>query len=231
MGINNIPPKICTYACVYCQLGRTIKMQVQRQPFYKPEQILEDVRSKVEKGHEAGEPIDYLTFVPDGEPTLDLGLGREINLLKSLGIKTAVITNSSLMLRGEVRAALLNADWVSLKADSADEKIWQRIDRPHGMLQLGRIMDGMRDFAEAYTGHLVTETMLVEGLNNGVEQLEKAAGFIAGLRPAIAYLAVPTRPPPRNNGSGRPTRRSSTWRTRFSVPRYGTGADIRRWSY
>jgi len=23
MGINNIPPKFCTYNCVYCQLGRT----------------------------------------------------------------------------------------------------------------------------------------------------------------------------------------------------------------
>ena len=38
LGINNIPPKICTYACVYCQLGRTIKMQVERQAFYEPEE-------------------------------------------------------------------------------------------------------------------------------------------------------------------------------------------------
>ena len=24
LGINNIPPKICSYACVYCQLGRPL---------------------------------------------------------------------------------------------------------------------------------------------------------------------------------------------------------------
>jgi wyosine [tRNA(Phe)-imidazoG37] synthetase (radical SAM superfamily) len=34
LGINNIPPKICTYACVYCQLGCTLTMRVDRQAFY-----------------------------------------------------------------------------------------------------------------------------------------------------------------------------------------------------
>ncbi len=37
LGINNIPPKICTYACVYCQLGKTINMQVDRATFYRNE--------------------------------------------------------------------------------------------------------------------------------------------------------------------------------------------------
>ena len=95
LGINHIPPKVCTYACVYCQLGRTIKMQVERGTFYEPEDILKDVRDKVEKSREVGEAIDYLSFVPDGEPTLDVNLGREIELLKPLGIKIAVITNGS----------------------------------------------------------------------------------------------------------------------------------------
>ena len=39
LGINNIPPKICTYSCIYCQLGRTISMQVKRAPFYEPREI------------------------------------------------------------------------------------------------------------------------------------------------------------------------------------------------
>ena len=78
LGINNIPPKVCTYSCVYCQLGHTIKMQGERDEFYEPEEILQDVQGKVEEVREAGEPIDYLTFVPDGEPTLDLNLGRAI---------------------------------------------------------------------------------------------------------------------------------------------------------
>ncbi len=106
MGINNIPPKICTYSCVYCQVGSTIKMRIKRQIFFEPEEILQEVKKKIEKVHEVGENIDYLTFVPDGEPTLDINLGREIDLLKPLGIKMGVITNASLIWREDVRNEL-----------------------------------------------------------------------------------------------------------------------------
>jgi len=49
LGINNIPPKICTYSCVYCQLGCTQKMQAERRKFYNPLKILRTVQDKVEK--------------------------------------------------------------------------------------------------------------------------------------------------------------------------------------
>ena len=200
LGINNIPPKVCTYSCAYCQLGRTIKMQVDRRAFYQPEEILKDVEEKVKRAREVGESIDYLTFVPDGEPTLDINLGHEIELLKPLGIKIAVITNASLIGREDVRDDLMKADWVSLKVDSIREDVWRRINRPHRTLQLASILDGMLEFAKAYggkprCGELATETMLVEGVNDSDSHLEEVADFLAQLRPARAYLSIPTRPP------------------------------------
>jgi len=195
LGVNNIPPKVCTYACVYCQLGRAICMQVERRPFYEPEAIRVDVRDKVERARAAGETSDYLTFVPDGEPTLDLHLGRAIDLLRPLGIRIAVITNSSLMGREDVRAALLKADWVSLKVDSVRESVWRQMNRPHRALRLASLQDGMLEFAKGYTGQLVTETMLIEGVNDGEAALGEVASFLARLQPRVAYLSVPTRPP------------------------------------
>lgn len=195
LGINNIPPKVCSYACVYCQLGRTIKMQVDRQAFYRPDEVLQDVRDKVERAREAGEHIDYLTFVPDGEPSLDVNLDREIALLRPLGIKIAVITNSSLIWREDVRDALVQADWVSLKMDAADDHVWRRINRPYGTLQLAWILHGALEFAQAFKGVLATETMLVEGINDGADHIEKIADFLTRLRPARTYLSIPTRPP------------------------------------
>ena len=118
LGINNIPPKVCTYSCIYCQVGRTLDMQVERRSFYNPDDIAAEVREKVEKAKAVGESIDYLTFVPDGEPTLDANLGREIELLRPLGLKIAVISNGSLITRTDVRDELMQADWVSLKVDS-----------------------------------------------------------------------------------------------------------------
>lgn len=195
LGINNIPPKVCTYSCVYCQLGRTIKMQVTRPVFYEPGLVLKAVQNRVEKAKEIGESVDFLTFVPDGEPTLDARLGREIELLEPLGIKIAVITNSSLIWLRDVRMDLMKADWVSLKIDSVRGEVWRRLDRPYRTLQLASILDGMLEFANGYTGELVTETMLVEGVNDSQDCVGEVAHFLAQLKPARAYLSIPTRPP------------------------------------
>jgi len=195
LGINNIPPKVCSYACAYCQLGRTLNMRATPTTFYNPWDILQAVQAKAIGAKESGEPIDYLTFVPDGEPTLDINLGREIALLQPLGIPVAVISNASLMARDDVRENLTKADWVSLKVDSTREAVWRRTDRPHGSLHLDAILSGLLEFAQTYRGRLVTETMLVAGLNDGEEQIEELAEFLARLKPATAYLSVPIRPP------------------------------------
>lgn len=195
LGVNNIPPKICSYSCVYCQVGRTDRMQVERRAFYPPESILRAVRDQVERARQAGAAIDYLTFVPDGEPTLDAALGRTIELLKGLGIKIGVISNASLIWQPPVREGLMGADWVSLKLDAVQEVAWRRVNRPHGSLRLDTILEGALDFARSYRGELVTETMLVEGVNDSAEQMAELGDFLARLGPNCAYLAIPTRPP------------------------------------
>lgn len=193
--MNNIPPKTCTYACVYCQLGTTGRIRMDRQELYAPEELASAVRDKVAASREKGESIDYLTFVPDGEPTLDVNLGRHMELLRPLGIPIAVISNASLVWREDVRSDLSGADWVSLKADAASEDVWRRVNRPHGRLDLQAIQEGMLAFAEGFDGKLVTETMLVRGANDGPESLGQVAAFLQRLSPDIAYLAIPTRPP------------------------------------
>ena len=195
LGTNNIPPKICSYACVYCQLGRTIKMRIGRQAYYPPQQIYQEVYQKIERVRKGGQSIDFLTFVPDGEPTLDMNLGKEIELLRKLEIPIAVITNSSLIWREDVQAELLKADWVSLKLDSVVESTWYKIDRPHRTLHLEDILNGIKSFFEKFTGTLVTETMLIHQVNDNHEELKKISGFLAQINPSTAYLAIPTRPP------------------------------------
>ena len=199
VGINNIPPKICSYSCIYCQIGRAIKMDHERREYYKPETVIEAVKDKVNKVHQAGERIDYLTFVPDGESTLDIHLGHEIREIKQLGIPIAVITNSSTIDRWDVRRELKEVDLVSVKVDSVIREIWKKVDRPHKALDLDKILEGLQIFARDYKGKLITETMLIDGVNDGKENLEKTARFIAGLNPDTAYVSIPTRPPARTD--------------------------------
>lgn len=199
LGINNIPPKVCSYSCVYCQLGTTIRTCIERREFYEIEAIIKDVNRKVKEAKKNKEFIDYLSFVPDGEPTLDINLGREIELLRSLRIKIAVITNASLIWREDVRDDLLGADWVSLKIDAISEKIWHRINRPHRSLRLEKILDGMLEFARVFGGELTTETMLIRGINDNNREIEEMADFLSELKPERAYISIPTRPPARRD--------------------------------
>ncbi len=195
LGVNNIPPKYCSYSCVYCQLGRNKKIGTGRRDFYSPESVLRQAEEKIAGALRNNSSIDYISFVPDGEPTLDINLGRSIRLLKKTGIKTAVITNSSLLYDEDVREQLMEADWVSLKADAVREDLWKKINRPHKSLSLERIQKGMALFARSYSGILATETMLVKGINTGEDAVAETAGFIKTLNPEKSYISIPTRPP------------------------------------
>jgi len=138
--------------------------------------------------------VDYLTFVPDGEPTLDPALGDTIDALRGFGIPIAVVTNATLLWREEVRARVNRADLVSIKVDSVDEAGWRRINRPHPELDLGAILQGIREFAAGYAGTLISETMLLAGINDSSDSLTAVADFLAEIAPRAAYLAVPVRP-------------------------------------
>jgi len=195
LGINNIPPKTCSYACVYCQVGKTTRLRIKRQEFYSVGSVINAVQNKIDRIGRQNEKVDYLCFVPDGEPTLDLNLGRHIQALKQFGIPVAVISNGSLINEEAVQNDLLQADWVSLKVDAADKESWQLINRPHRKIDLGKIMEGMLTFREKFTGFLATETMLIRGLNDTERAALEISQFLAKLLPDAAYISLPIRPP------------------------------------
>jgi len=198
LGINNIPPKTCSYSCVYCQVGKTTNITIDRQAFYKPEELTRAVRRKIDEVTARNERIDYLTFVPDGEPTLDLNISKETSSLKQTGIPTAVITNASLLWQDQVREDLRKADFISLKVDAVSEALWRKVNRPHRDLRLEIVLEGIRKFAEKFRGTLASETMLIGDIDYG-DEFQRIAEFLAELKKLNnAYIAIPTRPPTEN---------------------------------
>lgn len=195
LGINNIiSPKACPYDCVYCQVGKTIRKSCKRELIYEPEVICQNVGRHLKKINPDNYP-DYLTFVSNGEPTLDINLGRSLTLLKKFGIPLAVITNASLLSDKSLREDLYQADWISVKMDAGDNETWKRVNRPAVSLNFAGLIENIILFAGEYKGKLCTETMLVDGLNDVPENFTKLAEFISEIKPYKAYLAIPTRPP------------------------------------
>ena len=84
LGIGNVPAKTCSYSRVYCQAGPTPATEIEPRKFWPSGAVVEAVSRHVRKLCERGEGIDFLTFVPDGEPTLDADLGEEIGGLRAL---------------------------------------------------------------------------------------------------------------------------------------------------
>jgi wyosine [tRNA(Phe)-imidazoG37] synthetase (radical SAM superfamily) len=195
LGINNIiSPKTCSYGCVYCQVGKTIKKSIIRETFFKSEVIFEKVEEHLKRLSKENYP-DYLTFVSNGEPTLDMNLGRSIKLLKKIGIPVAVITNASLLGNESIRKDLALADWVSLKMDAGDVGTWKEVNRPVPGLDFEKITESKNLFASEFKGILCTETMLVKGVNDFSENFINVAKLVHNLNPAKAYLSIPIRPP------------------------------------
>jgi wyosine [tRNA(Phe)-imidazoG37] synthetase (radical SAM superfamily) len=194
LGLNNVPAKSCSYSCIYCQLGPTKRLTADRTPFYEPEHILSAARKQLDSLSADDRAPDYLTFVPDGEPSLDMNLKSTISLLRELDTPIAVISNASMIWVEEVRDAFLEADLVSLKADAITERVWRQVNRPHRSLSHERILEGVVDFSKEFSGDLITETMLISSIHYD-DELEPLAMFLSEISPKKSYIAVPTRPP------------------------------------
>lgn len=195
LGVNNIPYKVCTYSCLYCQVGKAIKMQANRQAFYSPDKLFYEAQKVIQSIRSKKKYPDYIAIVPDGEPTLDSNLGLLIKKLKTTGIPVAVITNASLLGLPDVQKDISIADYISIKVDTVSSSVWRKMDHPVRSLELPTILKGIEQFAMNYSGKLVTETMLVKNYNDMDSELNNLADFIQGIKPAVAYLAIPTRPP------------------------------------
>ncbi len=74
----------------------------------------------------------------------------------------AVITNSSLMDRSDVKEDLYLADFVMVKLDAHSEELFRKINRPKKAMDLKKIVKGIKDFRAGYKGKLALQIMFIE---------------------------------------------------------------------
>jgi wyosine [tRNA(Phe)-imidazoG37] synthetase (radical SAM superfamily) len=180
LGVDIIPRKICTFDCIYCQVGKTTNHEIKRKSFFDSHEIVEEIIAKTKQlSH-----IDHITFSGSGEPTLNSDIGwmiREIK--KGSDIPVAVITNGSLLNDEDIRDDLNMADVVLPSLDAASEDIFRYINRPHSLIELNTIIEGMKKFRDTYTGKIWLEIMLIKNVNDNSEEL-------ARLKKTVEYLGV-----------------------------------------
>jgi len=189
LGINVVPYKTCSYSCIYCQLGETTNLTIDRVDGVSPEEVAEAVERIVKRVE-----VDFATFVGEGEPTLYSRLGKAIELVKRIGVKVAVLTNGSLLWREDVRRDLAEANYVCAKLDAGTEETFRRVNRPHPALSLERVVEGLREFSKSFSGFFGIQIMLVEGVNDSDSELEKMVSILREIDADRFYVSIPTRP-------------------------------------
>jgi len=193
LGVDLLPPKSCTWNCLYCQLGKTRKFVTERQEFFPREEILEEVREALT----VNTALDWITFVGSGETMLYKGIGWLVAEVKKLtNTPVAVITNGSLLYLPEVRQELLQTDAVLPSLNAGSEVLYELIDRPAAGLTFLQHREGLKAFRREYKGRLWIEVMLLGGINDTDAALNDLANVLEEIHPDMVHLVLPTRPAP-----------------------------------
>jgi wyosine [tRNA(Phe)-imidazoG37] synthetase (radical SAM superfamily) len=192
LGVNVVPRKTCTYNCVYCQLGKTTNLTVERRVYTHTDVIVDAVIERLDQAPST----EYVTFIGDGEPTLALNLQEIIEGISDRWSgRLALLTNGSLLWKSDVRDAASKCDVVLPTMSAGDEYTFGKLHRPHRDISFEKYVQGLRDLVREYSGATWAEVMLVRGLNDHVESLRRIGELVGDIEPAEIHLTAPIRPP------------------------------------
>ena len=189
LGVDLISgEKACSFDCIYCQLGKTVRHIIKRQVFVPVAEIVKELENLPRLN------IDYITLSGTGEPTLALNLGDVIEKVKGRFNKpVAVLTNSSLLHDPQVRKELGLADLVVAKLDAPDEKIFDVVNRPSKGITFYMITEGIKRFNHEYPGKFALQIMFVP---QNRDQAAAMARVAKEIDPVEVQLNTPLRPCP-----------------------------------
>jgi wyosine [tRNA(Phe)-imidazoG37] synthetase (radical SAM superfamily) len=193
LGIDLVPHKICTYDCIYCQIGKTTEKTLLRKKYVPVAEILEEVRAFLKEEHP---PIDHLSLGGSGEPTLHLGIRSIIEGIQGISVlPVALITNGSLFYEQQVREDLLRADVILPSLDAVSPEVFEKINRPGPGFSIENVVRGLIEFRKIYQGQIWLEILFCKGVNDSEIELLRMKGAVQQIRPDQIHLNTVVRPP------------------------------------
>lgn len=192
LGVDLVPKKVCSLDCVYCEVGKTTKLTLDRMEYVKYDKVIAELKQFM--SHKP--KIDYMTFSGSGEPSLNSKIGDVLNFIKKNypEVKTAVLSNGTLFLDPKLRTELLQADIILPSLDAASQSVFERINRPHSKLQIAAYIQGLIDLRMVYKGIICLEILLLKGYNDSPQELELLRKAILKIKPNSIQLNTLDRP-------------------------------------
>jgi wyosine [tRNA(Phe)-imidazoG37] synthetase (radical SAM superfamily) len=192
LGIDLIPKKVCSLNCVYCEVGKSTKLTLDRMEYVKFDHVIAELKEFMSKQPK----IDYITFSGSGEPTLNSRIGDVLTFVKTNypHIKTAILTNGTLFFNPKLRAELLQADVILPSLDAVSQEVFEQIDRPDSNLKIETYIQGLIDLRKEYQGKIWLEVFLLKDYNDSKEELDLLKNAIQKINPDSIQLNTLDRP-------------------------------------
>lgn len=192
LGVDLTPYKTCTQDCVFCQLGRTTDLTVARDGFAPVDEVIKEL----DRWLKAGGTADYITLSGSGEPTLNTRFQDVIRFVReNSNIKTALLTNGSLLNIPEVRSVASHAHVVKVSLSAWDQRSFSWVNRPHPSIDFKQCIDGLKRFRHQFYGELWIEVFLVWGMNSTPSDVIRIAKLAEEILPDRIQLNTAVRPP------------------------------------
>lgn len=207
LGVNLMPDdgKVCTFDCLYCEAGYNAQGSGSS-GIPSRGHVRELLERRLAAMSEAGEKLDVITFSGNGEPTLHPEFGGVIDDTIAARdryypeARISVLSNSTMLDRPEVCAALRKVDNNILKLDSAFDATIRLLDRPgKAGFTADKVIGQLADFGP----DCIVQTLLVRGEHDGVEidnttpaELDALATAYRRIRPRSIMLYSIDRPTP-----------------------------------
>jgi len=191
LGVDLIPPKTCTFDCLYCQVGRTTSRTLEPKPFVPVREVVAEIKRKILKN-----VPDAITLAGSGEPTLYSEIDQVIASIKKMTeIKVALLTNGALFWKEEIRQRVLKADIIMPTLSSAFDHTFREIHRPHPGLDLATIINGLKMLRQDYKGQIFLEVVFLAGVNDTKREVEALKNLVKQISPEKIQLNTVVRPP------------------------------------
>ncbi|MDD4980966.1 MAG: radical SAM protein [Candidatus Omnitrophica bacterium] len=202
LGITLTPHKICSFNCIYCQLGQTSEKTREIKEYIPPQEIVDELKSWLENNVLDAKRLDYITLSGSGEPTLNIAIGQLIAGIKNITlVPITVITNASLLNIASVRKALLGASLIVPSLNAINERVFTEINRPQEAIETENIISGLIDLRKEFRGKIWLEVMLVKGVNDDLRHIKKLKDAIEKINPDKIQLNSPIRTTAKENVS------------------------------
>ena len=190
LGINLLGeiPRICTFSCIYCELGKEGIYENERRIFVPTDKIIHEFKKHLR------ENFEVITFSGAGEPTLARNIKEVSDRIREIkkDIPQVLLTNSTLLNMDEVIEDILSFNIIDCKLDAVRKTTFEKINKPMKGITLENVINGIEKLRRSFKGILSLQIMVLP-INIG--EVKEISEIVKEINPDEVHLNTPTRPP------------------------------------